>query len=41
MEIVTRTMEDLNIKIPAVELGKTYNLQSLVDLLYNKKIYKY
>ncbi|BAP56491.1 acyl carrier protein [Thioploca ingrica] len=37
MEIVTLTMEDLNIQIPAVELGKTYNLQSLVDLLYNKK----
>lgn len=37
MDIVTRTMEDLAIKIPLVELAGVQNLQELVDLLYETK----
>jgi len=36
MDIVTQTMEDLAIKIPAVELAQVQNIQELVDLLYEK-----
>lgn len=37
MDIVIKTMETLGIKIPLVELGRAANIQSLVDLLYEKK----
>ena len=37
MDIVIKTMETLEIKIPLVELGRAANIQSLVDLLYDKK----
>ncbi len=36
MEIVIKTLEDLKLKIPLVELGKVSNLQGLVTLLYEK-----
>lgn len=36
VEIVTMTIEDLNIKLSPSELGAVNNLQSLVDLIYSK-----
>lgn len=38
MEIVFKSMEALNIKIPLVELGTVKNIQGLVDLLYEKSM---
>ncbi len=38
VEIVTMTIEDLNIKLSPSELGSVNNLQSLVDLLYSKVV---
>lgn len=37
MEIVTQTLEDLELVIPLVELGGVGNLRELVDLLDAKK----
>ncbi|MDQ1350636.1 MAG: polyketide biosynthesis acyl carrier protein [Acidobacteriota bacterium] len=33
MEVVTRSMESLGIKVPLVEFGKVKNLEGLVDVL--------
>ncbi len=38
MDIVVRTMEVMELKIPMVEFGNVKNIQELVDLLYEKKI---
>lgn len=34
MEVVTRSMESLGIKVPLVEFGKVKNLEGLVDVLH-------
>lgn len=36
MEILVNSMEDLNIKIPLIELGMANNIKELVDVLYKK-----
>jgi polyketide biosynthesis acyl carrier protein len=36
MEIVNKTMEDLQLKLPLVKLGIAENMQGLVDILYNE-----
>jgi polyketide biosynthesis acyl carrier protein len=36
MDIVIKSMESLDIKIPLVEFGKVNNIQGLVDLLYER-----
>ena len=36
MEIVTMSMEDLNVKIPPNEFGEVKNLEGLVNLLLEK-----
>jgi polyketide biosynthesis acyl carrier protein len=36
VEIVTLSMEDLNVKIPPIEFGDVKNLEGLVNLLYEK-----
>lgn len=36
MEIITKTMEDLQVKFPLVELGKLTNIEGLIDFLYEK-----
>lgn len=37
MEIVTKSMEDLVVQVPLVELGGVSNIRGLVDLLYERK----
>ena len=37
MEIITMTMEDLNIKLSLIELGKAKNINDLVNIFYNVK----
>ena len=34
MEVVTRSMEELGIKVPMIEFGKVKDLQGLVDVLH-------
>lgn len=34
MEVVTRSMEDLGLKVPLVEFGKVKNIKGLVDVLH-------
>jgi polyketide biosynthesis acyl carrier protein len=34
MEVVTRSMESLGIKVPLMEFGKVKNLEGLVDVLH-------
>lgn len=34
MEVVTRSMEELGIKVPLVEFGKVKNLEGLVNVLH-------
>jgi polyketide biosynthesis acyl carrier protein len=34
MDIVIKSMEDVGVKIPLVELGKVSNIQGLVDVLF-------
>ena len=34
VEVVQYTMEDLNLKIPRVEIGKANNLSDLTDIFY-------
>ena len=40
MEIVNKTMEDLQLKVPLVRLGMAENMQGLVDILYNEILTK-
>ena len=40
MEIVTLTLEDLELKVPLVEIGELKGIQGLIDYLYEKKISK-
>lgn len=42
MEIITMTLEALEIKVPLIDLGQATNIEGLVDILYkkNQKIYK-
>ena len=34
MEVVTRSLEELNLKVPLVEFGKVKNLRELVEVLH-------
>mgnify|MGYP001545262012 CR=1 FL=1 len=38
MEIITMTMEDLNINIPLLEFGKVKNMDELCSVLLNEKV---
>jgi len=38
MEIVTFTLEDLELKVPLVEIGELKGIQGLIDYLYEKKM---
>lgn len=38
MEIITMSMEDLDINIPLVEFAKVKNIDELISLLYNEKV---
>ncbi len=38
MEIVTMTMEDLELKVPLIEFGDVNNIEGLVNVFYEKKM---